>query len=353
MNIEIETKTPFINYPDLNREVLNRDIKYIKLLRAWYVFRAYDKKFCNARGCFSKKDALMVLGEILGTQKSHNYQVLKDGINLFWAIAKHKDNQEYIHYFGIERIALIFGIKRYTEINSLLIEDCLLGDIYQVRANLYITGVGKTSSYTPLARETIKKYYHISETTQKRYEKIATMPMRKTPSYIIYDSAKNFEEALKSKQKLMAHAATNPNCVKLKRTSKNEFLILYQRGNLYSSVDARASYPSSIRKCNKKLKKIRRRFEMNEFSSPPSDHNDERLAGVLGDKDYQIYYFTESKSRGSYYNSVLKRDRYVYDTILQASLEHPYYAGHVALEDICLYKVEYCHETSPFQGAWQ
>jgi hypothetical protein len=345
--VKQETKTPFSNYPDLNREILRRDKKYINFLRAWYIFRAYDKKECNGQGCIPKSKAIEVLSYITGFKSSYIYQILNGGEGLFWTISEHNDNNTFLHYYGIKKIAIIFDIPRYSEENIMLIEECLVGDTALVRANLYVTAIGKNSSYTPIARETITKYYNVSINTQRKYEKISTVPMQKTPSYILHTQVDSLQKATEVKNKIIEHENSNPNCVKIKRDSHNNFLVLYQRGNLYSTIGAQNNYPSTLRKCNNELKERRRRMIYD--CQIASDHNDERLAGAPEDRDYQIYYFQSKSSRGRYYNHVLKKDRYVYDKIIEASTEHPYYGGNCKKHDICLYKPEFCHKDSPFK----
>ena len=340
-----ETETEFTLYPDLNREVLKKDKRYTNLLRVWYIVRAFDKKKFNGTGCIPKKDCLEALSVITPYKQSYLYQLLVQGEGLFWNISQHKDRVEYIHYFGIKKLALIFGITRYSEENILLMEECLLGDTTQVRANFYITAIGKNSSYTPIARETIANYFGFSINTQRKYEKITTIPMEKTSSYILYKQTTSLEKALEAKKKLLSHQDTNPKCVKIKRDSHDRYLVLYQRGNLYSSIPITSHYPSTLRKCNQKLYKYRRDLMNGCFQ--PSDHNDERLVGALEDKDHQLYYFKNKPSTGNYSCYALKKDRYVYDKIIEACKESPYFKGVSVKENICLYKTEFCHPESP------
>lgn len=253
-----EPGTLFTNLPDLNEAVFRYGKKYIKSLRVWYILREFSKQKHNGNGCIPHAEALRVLSLVLKTKKSQNYKVLKEGNDRFWKISKHRDGKKYLHLYGPAKLAHVFGIFSYRDAHRLSIENCLLGDVKQVRANLFATIVSRYQ-YSSISRKSMQIFYDISPKTQRKYQKLSYYDVDVMYSYVIYDLRGSLDEILKSRDRLLQEKNCDPNRIRIKWMYGNIVALLYQISNHYRSPELRdyRCLPLYLRKCNKRLHYIR------------------------------------------------------------------------------------------------
>ena len=345
----------YVNYPNLNEAVMSLGIKHVKILRAWYLFRFLDKAQNGAKGCFSQKAALRILQTYLKISQSYSYQLLKSGDGLFWSLSTKNNQQSYVFYYGLVKLSEIFDINRYAEENYLPF-GVLLSDIKQVRADFYSSAIGRNSSITPIARQTINAYYGISKNTQRSYEKQTYLNLQKTESFIDLYQTKKYDAALTMANKFKAEESINEHSIKIKRV-KDGFVVGLQKGNLYSSDSHDAEMSSALRKHNYTIKRRRKLslFEDNIESSVTASGNNERKTGAPVrrelDKDLKLYYPSNKKrahTTGFTVQEIESKNRYVFKGFIKASQLDAYYGGSTPMKDICLYEINYYSPHSPF-----
>jgi len=149
--------------------------KFSPLLRAWYLFRHHSSMYYGGRGWLNQDEAFIILEKLY--KKNRVREIYQAGFENWW-----ERSGDGINLFSINRVA-----NNLNQLPGHRVEiPCeAFSTLLQFKAYIYSTYFARKSSFygkesgKTISRKVLSELFGISNTTQKRYEEIASITVEK------------------------------------------------------------------------------------------------------------------------------------------------------------------------------